>query len=141
MLGSSVTNNLEIGQQVILIAEIHGPIGISNVAKLTATRAQLANGCWVTLADFMAYGADRRMGREKLKRVELVTPELLATVQKYRDRVDAASRLAKAKGRIYDHLEFMRKGHFGALTDERVFAVEAALDGILHNYRRAGDEN
>jgi hypothetical protein len=75
-----VSSKLEIGQQVILIAEVHGPIGLSNVTKLTATRAQLTNGCWVTLANFMAYGADLRMGREKLKRVELVTPELLATV-------------------------------------------------------------
>jgi hypothetical protein len=126
-----MTNTLEIGQQVILIAEIHGPIGLSNVVKLTATRAQLANGCWVTLADLMAYGADRRMGREKLKRVELVTPELLATVQKYHDRVAAARRLAKAKSRVYDHIEFMQKGYLGALTDDQVFAVEAALDGIF----------
>lgn len=126
-----MTNKLEIGQQVILVAERHGPIGLSNVVKLTATRAQLANGCWVMLADLMAYGADRRMGYEKLKRVEVVTPELLATVQKYRDRVEADRRLANAKSRVSDHIEFMRKGYFGALTVDQVFAVEAALDGIL----------
>jgi hypothetical protein len=126
-----MTNTLELGQQIILIAEIHGPIGTSNVVRLTGTRAQLTNGCWVTLADFMAYGADRRMGREKLKRVELVTPELLVAAQKYCDRVAAASRLANAKSRVSDHIEFMRKGYFGALTDEQVSAVEAALDGIF----------
>lgn len=124
-------HQLKIGQRVILLKMFGTPVGESIVNRLTPTRAVLANGLVVTLNKLQIYGENCRVDGETICSVALPTPKLEKAVQEYKDAKQQQEKLRNAKARLYDHIDFMRVGHFGKCTEQQIFAALEALDKIF----------